>query len=167
MKLRHSLFLLLPILSGCGNDTPVVLEPGIFSEEWPTAIQGRLTDSKRCSVDSANGQDIHQGTITVKSGEALDLAGWVYSEKDGAPADVYVQLVGPALSYTAITRTRIDRPDVTDFFKLDPAIKAGFTLHAVQNAEPGQYQFQVLMPGAHGTVQCETRAGLKVEPANR
>lgn len=150
-------------LSACSDRTPVVIQPGVFSEDWPTALRGKLIKNKRCIIDSVNSKSAASRHFSQKKGELLQLSGWVFSEHDGTPPEVYIQLVGPALTYTAITQTRIARPDVNQTFKLDPAWNAGFDLKAAQNAEPSEYELHVLQVGKQGVAQCASNVFIKIE----
>ena len=163
--LASALFSLATLLglSACSDDKLVVLQPGTFSEDWPTAIRGKLIKNKKCAIDAVNGKSTEQRHFSLKNGEALVLAGWAFSQEDGPSPEVYVQLVGPALTYTAITQTRYARSDVNQYFKLDPAWITGFELKAVQNAEPNEYELHVLQAGKGGVAQCETDLFIKIE----
>lgn len=151
-------------MPGNAEKNPVVIQPGKFVEEWPTAIRGRLIRHKKCAVDAVNGVEVaRQPSISLKRGNMLQLSGWIFSEKDGAPAEIYVQLVGPTLTYTAITHTRTPRPDVNQYFDLGPSMHTGFELQASQNVEPSEYQIKILQPGQAGVAECETRVSIKIE----
>lgn len=151
-------------LSACSDGKPVVIQPGLFSEDWPTAIRGKLIKNNKCAIDSVNGKSTEQQHFSLKNGDALVLAGWVFSEKSGTPPEIYVQLVGPALTYTAVTQTRLARPDVNQTFKLNPDWTPGFELKAVQNAEPNEYQLQVLQQDERQVARCETGIYIKIDP---
>ncbi len=143
-------------LSACSGGKPVVIQPGAFSEDWPTALRAELVENKLCALHRINGKNSHQPTLIFKSGESLSLSGWVFSKKDGALPAVYVQLVGPALTYTALAERRTPRPDVNQYFKLDPTWNTGFELQATQHAEPGKYRIDVLQAGEERVAQCDS-----------
>jgi hypothetical protein len=146
------------LLSGCNRTTSI--EPGKFVEDWPSALRGELIKNSKCAVDAVNGKSAKQ-PWTVKRGEALVFTGWAFVDK-GAPPDVYVQIVGPALTYTALTRSRLPRPDVNQYFKLNPDINTGFELSATQDIEPGEYKIEVLQSSDGSVAQCKTQLDLKV-----
>lgn len=151
------------LLISCAKEAPIVIEPGKFGEEWPTAIRGKLVRNKRCFVDAINGQSAAQ-TVHLRRGERIEIAGWAFSDDVGAPQDTYVQLVGPALTYTALTRTRVQRPDVNQYFKLDAQLITGFQLQATQNIEVGDYEVEIWQADAAGkqVAQCDSNAKITI-----
>lgn len=151
-------------LSACSDDKPVVIAPGAFSQEWPTAVHGKLIKSGKCSIDTVNGKvTTQQQHFSIKRGVTLALSGWAFSTKDGVPAEVYVQLVGPALTYTGMTLSRSTRPDVNQLHNLDPSWNTGFTFTAVQNVEPNEYEIHVLLGGKDGIAQCTTGVFVQID----
>ena len=150
------------VLASCTKEAPVVIEPGKFGEEWPTAIRGNLIKNKRCIVDSINGKATRE-SLKIKRGQPLIIGGWTFSADAGTPSDLYIQLVSPALTYTALTQHRVERPDVVQIYKLDPNWKPGFELQASQNAEPGEYRVEILLPTREGVTQCQTQTFVKIE----
>jgi hypothetical protein len=151
-------------LNACSEGKPVVIQPGIFTEDWPTALRKELVESKRCAIDQINGKNPHQNTLSFKSGEPLNMSGWIFSQTDGVSPEVYVQLVGPALTYTALTQKRTPRPDLIQLFKLQSNWDAGFELQADQNAEPGEYRLEILQPGSKGIADCKIKVIVKIDP---
>lgn len=168
MSIKASGWILASLLclSACSEDKPVVIEPGAFTEKWPTALRGKLVKNKRCAIDSINGKSPHQATLTFQSGEALTLSGWMFSKTDGTPSGVFVQLVGPALTYTALAQKRTARLDVNQYFKLDPAWNTGFELQAEQNVEAGEYQLGILQTSDQSVIQCMTKVFIEIYPYN-
>ncbi len=166
VKSSNSFFLaaLLALLPGCGERNPVTIAPGTFGEAWPSALRGELIKNTRCSVDVINGLSPREQSIAVKSGEPLTLSGWVYSKKDGVLPEVYVQLVGPAITYTAIAQRRTARPDVNQHFQLAADWNPGFELEASQTAEPAEYELVVLQPGKEDVAQCHTKRVIRIDP---
>lgn len=152
-------------LSACSEGKPVIIQPGLFSEDWPTAIRGALTKNNKCIIDSVNGKSTAQQHFSLKTGDALELSGWAFSEKSGTPPEIYVQLVGPALTYTAVAQRRLARPDVNQTFKLNPDWTPGFELKALQNAEANEYQLQILQQDDRRVARCETGIFIKIDPA--
>lgn len=167
MSIKASGWILASLLclSACSEDKPVVIEPGAFTEKWPTALRGKLVKNKRCAIDSINGKSPHQATLTFKSGEALTLSGWMFSKTDGTPSGVFVQLVGPALTYTALAQKRTARLDVNRYYSLDADWRPGFELQAGQAAEPGVYRLEILQPGDRDIAQCDTKVEITIDPA--
>ncbi|HET8710497.1 MAG TPA: hypothetical protein VFM32_03925 [Spongiibacteraceae bacterium] len=152
-------------LSACSDKHPIVIEPGKFSEDWPTALRKELLETNKCAADEINNiRTSQQQAFVFKSGDTLEISGWIFSKSDGSPAEVYVQLVGPALTYTALAQKRTARADVNQYFKLDPSWDTGYELQATQSAEAGEYKLEVLQPGPHGIAQCRTNLSLKIEP---
>lgn len=169
MSTRPQQYLLtgLLCLGACSEKAPVVIQAGVFSDAWPTELRGKLVKNKRCFIDQVNGKPLAEQSINVRSGQMLSFSGWAFSEADGAQPNVYVQLVGPALTYTALAQKRTARPDVNQYFKLDVTWNTGFELEAVQNIEPGEYRIEVLQPGKSGVAQCDKNLSLDIKPANR
>lgn len=161
LKAKQILIVTILVLSGCQEKT-VIIQPGAFTEEWPTVLRGELIKNKHCIVDQVNG--VRAAKLTIKQGEKIDLSGWAFTDQDGTPPYVYVQLVGPALTYTSLAQTRPPRPDVNQIHQLDSSWNAGFTLQATQNIEPNEYNIEILQPGDHGVAQCKTPIILKIAP---
>jgi hypothetical protein len=152
-------------LSACSEDKLVVIQPGVFGEDWPTVLRNELVTGKRCRVDQINGKDPNPHSLVFKSGETLTLSGWMFPNSESESPALYVQMVGPALTYTALAQKRPTRDDVNQYFKLDQKWNAGFELQATQNAEPSEYQLWILQPGSQGVVQCKTKVVIKIDPA--
>jgi hypothetical protein len=164
MSLKKWIFLAgnMILLSGC-NRTPVVIQPGVFTQDLPTVLHEKLTRNDKCIVDLLNGINAPVGEFTFKSGEPLNMVGWAFDPEHGAP-EIYMQLVSPGLTYTALAE-RTPRPDINQLFKTDAAWTTGFRLHATQNIEPNIYELRILQPYGDGVAQCKPPIVLKIEPA--
>lgn len=156
---------MLALLTACSDEAPVVIQPGLFTEDWPTVLHSKLVKNDKCIVDQINGIQAPQGELVFKSGETLSMSGWAFDLEGGTSSEIYVQLVSPGLTYNALA-TRTARADINQLFKLDTAWNTGFTLQATQNIEPNEYELRILQPLARGIAQCKPPIILQIDPAS-
>lgn len=149
-------------LSACSKEKPVTIQPGAFTQEWPTALRGEINNTQGCIVDRINGKSPYDQALTFKSGETLTMNGWTFSKNEGTPSDVYIQLVSPTMTYTALTQKRTSRADVSNAYKLSNEMTPGFELIATQKIEPGEYHIEVLQAGKRSVSQCEAKVSITI-----
>lgn len=149
------------------NETDVVIAPGAFVQDRPTRIaEGRVVTSDKCAVDDIDGEGGPHGRRIwhVRRGNGVALNGWAFQLGGVAPGEeVYVRLDGAGAAYFAVTRSRYGRPDVNDYYGVNPG-DAGFRLAATtEQIEPGTYTLTLLVP-SNGTMEtCDARATLVIE----
>lgn len=164
IKKRTLIIASLALVTGCSDRAPVVIPPGLFTEDWPTVLDNELVKNDKCIVDDINGIHAPQGELVFKSGEALNMSGWAFDPKRGA-SEIYVQLVSAGLTYNALAERTV-RADINQLFKLDAAWTTGFSLRATQNIEPNEYQLRILQPFEGSVSQCKPPITLKIKPAS-
>ena len=143
-------------LAACSGGKPVVIAPGAFSADWPSALRAELVSSKKCALDRINEKNPHEQRLSFKSGAKLHMSGWAVPKKEDLHTPLYVQLVGPARTYTALAQQRTKRPDVNHALKTDNSLDAGFDMIATAQLKPGEYAIQTLQPEGDDVTQCDT-----------